>query len=225
MKKTVFVFAAVLLVAVLSGALVSCGTVWAAIPDADLTFDETVSDKITQEEWQNILSGAKDVVNYRCKSETDDLGYNCCIISEFCGGRERYVEMRKNLKDKSTAWGKELYVYKYSDENGNYRITREGDGEWQKEEWSVPVGNVYCETIEAVDTYLRLQGDGEYELIWNEEKQGYICEAGDFYCISKFKDGKLCAFADYKKGDEEAIETFIFYDFGEVEEIIPPSVD
>lgn len=127
MKKTVFVFAAVLLVAVLSGALVSCGTVWAAIPDADLTFDETVSDKITQEEWQNILSGAKDVVNYRCKSETDDLGYNCCIISEFCGGRERYVEMRKNLKDKSTAWGKELYVYKYSDENGNYRITREGD--------------------------------------------------------------------------------------------------
>lgn len=225
MKKTVFVFAAVLLVAVLSGALVSCGTVWAAIPDADLTFDEMVSDKITQEDWQNILSEAEDVLNYRVKSETEDLGYHSCIISEICGGRKRYVETRTNLEGESKKWKKELFVYEYSDENGNYRITYDGDGKWQKEDWFVPVGNLYHEIIQAVDTYLRMQSGDEYELIWNEEKQGYFCEIDNFYCIFKIKDGKLCALEDYIKGDEEAIETFIFYDFGEVDEIVLPSVD
>lgn len=225
MRKFLFIIAALLLVA-LAGTLVSCGSAWAAIPDPDLTFDEMVSDKITQEEWQNILSEAEDVVNYRIKSQTDDLGYNSCIITEICNGRKRYVETRTNLESESKKWKKELYVYEYSDENGNYRITYDEDGKWQKEDWFVPVGNSYHEIIQAVDTYLRLQSDGDgYELIWNEEKQGYFCEIDNLYCIFKIKDGKLCAFADYKKGEDEAIETFIFYDFGEVEEIVLPSVD
>ena len=224
MKKFLFIVAVLLLVA-LSGTLVSCERAWAAIPDPDLTFDEMVSDKITQEDWQNILSEAEDVLNYRVKSETEDLGYHSCIISEICDGRKRYVETRTNLEGESKKWKKELFVYEYSDENGNYRITYDGDGKWQKEDWFVPVGNLYHEIIWAVDTYLRMQSGDEYELIWNEEKQGYFCEIDNFYCIFKIKDGKLCALEDYIKGDDEAIETFIFYDFGEVDEIVLPSVD
>ena len=224
MKKNIMIATAVLVIAVLTGALVACNFVWISIPDTDMTFDEIVSDKITQEEWQSIVSGAEDVINYRLKSETADLGYDSCILSEFYEGKQRSEDKQKSLESEATKWEKVLYAYEYSDENGNYRITREGDGEWQKKEWFTSFGNSYADMVEAVDTYWTAQGDGEYELSWSEEKQGYICEYEDFYGIVKFKDGKICAFADYVSGKEKATETFIFYDFGEVEDFSLPPV-
>ena len=93
-----------------------------------------------------------------------------------------------------------------------------------KEQLANEFGEQVADMVEAVDTYWTAQGDGEFELSWSEEKQGYICEYEDFYGIVKFKDGKICAFADYVSGKEKATETFIFYDFGEVEDFSLPPV-
>lgn len=231
MKKKILasIMAIFLLASLLS--LASCRSEETAIADTDVVFDEITSDRISQAEWEAILSGADAVENFRVKSETEDLGYHVCIISETNGDRTRTVERRRNKDGESEKWQNAFTRYRYKDGDCYYEINREGNGKWQKRQSGTAgqngaVNSVYAQLLEAVDTYWSIHfADGEFELPWSEEHQGYICEYEDFCGIVKFKDGKMCAFADYVNGKEKAIETFIFYDFGQVEEIEIPAID